>query len=103
MAERSSRVIAGAMSGTSADGVDVALVRIDGTGLEMSARLVHHHHAPYEAALRAAIFGCRNAGEIRLSDLASLARAISLVYARAVNDAVAAAGMKPTELAAVAA
>ena len=40
------RIIAGAMSGTSADGVDVALVRITGRGTSMTAQLLHHHHHP---------------------------------------------------------
>jgi len=91
------------MSGTSADGVDVALVRVDGAGLDMSARLIHHHHVAYDAALRNAIFGCRNAGEIQLADLAALARQISLAYARAVNETLVAAGISAGEVAAVAA
>jgi anhydro-N-acetylmuramic acid kinase len=103
MAERPTRVIAGAMSGTSADGVDVALVRIDGRGMEMSARLIHHHHLAYDPTLRDAIFACRNAGEVGLADLAAMGRSISLVYARAVNEALLAAGMAAGELAAVAA
>src|SRR5438034_731366 len=38
--QASSRNIAGAMSGTSADGVDVAIVAVAGRGLDMTAPLV---------------------------------------------------------------
>jgi anhydro-N-acetylmuramic acid kinase len=103
MAEGASRLIAGAMSGTSADGVDVALVRIDGRGLKMSARLTHHHHVAYDSNLREAIFACRNSGEVRLADLAAMGRAITLAYARAVNEALAGAKLTAADLAAVAA
>src|SRR5271170_6633033 len=103
MATGESRIVAGAMSGTSADGVDVALVRIDGRGLEMSARLLRHHHEPYDAKLREEIFACRSVGEIRLADLAGMGRKISLIYARAVNQTLNAAGKVSSDLAAVAA
>lgn len=97
------RILAGAMSGSSADGVDVALVRIEGRGLEMSARLLRHHHVGYDKGLRAAIFDCRNRGEISLADLAGMARGISLAYARTVIEALQLAGLGPNNLTAVAA
>jgi anhydro-N-acetylmuramic acid kinase len=97
------RIIAGAMSGTSADGVDVALVRIEGRGLEMSARLLQWHHLDYQPQLKSEIFNCRNQGAISLATLAGMARAISLVYAHAVNEAVQLADLKAGDLAAVAA
>ena len=50
------RLIAGAMSGTSADGVDVAIVAVDGRGLGMTARLLHYHMRPYDSHLRATIW-----------------------------------------------
>ena len=98
-----SRILAGAMSGTSADGVDVALVRIDGRGLEMSARLLGHHHEPFDTALREQIFACRSSGEIRLADLAEMGRKISLVYASAVKQSLVAQGLDSQNLSAVAA
>ncbi len=97
------RIIAGAMSGTSADGVDVALVRIEGRALEMSARLLRHHGVAYDRGLKEKIFACRSGGEIRLDVLAAVGREISLVYARAVNEALAAADLAAADIAAVAA
>jgi anhydro-N-acetylmuramic acid kinase len=103
MAISSPRLIAGAMSGTSADGVDVALVRVDGRGLEISARLIAHRHLPYVPSLRERIFRCRNTGDVTLADLAGMCRDISLAYARAINETLIAAGVSAGELAAVAA
>ena len=97
------RIIAGAMSGTSADGVDVALVRIEGHGLEMSARLLQHTQISYDPELKASIFDCRNRGEISLANLAAMGRAISLKYAEAVKQALNQAGLTASDLAAIAA
>ena len=103
MGNESARLIAGAMSGTSADGVDVALTRVTGCGLDMTAELVRHHHRPYDVALRAAIFQLRDSGQTSLSDLARLAREISLTYALTVNEALSGANLKASDLVAVAA
>ena len=43
MAQDRTRIIAGCMTGTSLDGLDVALVKITGTGLDMQAELLGHH------------------------------------------------------------
>jgi anhydro-N-acetylmuramic acid kinase len=96
------RLIAGAMSGTSADGVDVAVVHVTGAGPDMSARLIHHHARPYPRALKSQIFTLRSSGVTPLNDLARLARSISLEYAQAVNDCLTAAGLRPDDLTAVA-
>ena len=93
------------MSGTSADGVDVAITRIDGTGLNMSAQLVRHHHRPYTSSLRDEIFAFREdrVRENFLSRLARIGREVSLTYATAVNEALAAAAMSVSDITAVAA
>src|SRR2546423_1184383 len=97
------RMIAGAMSGTSADGVDVAIVRISGQGLAMTPTLVHHHFRAYEDSLRQRIFAIRRDGAASLGDLAQLAREVSLAYAAAVMEALRAARLASADLAAIAA
>jgi len=80
-----SRLMIGAMSGTSADGVDVALVDVTGHGLEMKVRLLSHLHHAYPADLRTQIFSMREAGAVTLAVLADVGRAITLIYAHAIR------------------
>lgn len=97
------RTIAGAMSGTSADGVDVALVRIEGRGVAMQIWPLHHHHEDYPPDLRARIYRSRDAAALELRELAQLGRGISLLYAAAVRAALSAVRAEASELAAIAA
>jgi len=97
------RIIAGAMSGTSADGVDVAIVAIRGGGLEMSAELLGWHHREFTGALRDMIGRIRMGEAAPISALAMVGREISLSYAATVNESLVAAGLSAGDLAAVAA
>ncbi|HWE01975.1 MAG TPA: anhydro-N-acetylmuramic acid kinase [Tepidisphaeraceae bacterium] len=97
------RLIIGAMSGTSADGVDAAAVRVHGTGLRMTADLIGHTHRPYPPGLRSEIFGLRSTGRCELHALAQMGRDITLLYAEAVREAMSAGGLRPLEIAGVAA
>src|SRR3954471_13032284 len=100
------RLIAGAMSGTSGDGVDVAITRVRITEPRaegLSAELVRHHHLPFDPAVRELLFKVRGSGTTSLSDLATLGRKISLSYARAVNESLAASHLSARDLDAVAA
>src|SRR5215212_6063423 len=105
MNDTRSRILAGAMSGTSADGVDVALVRITGSGWNMRSELLVHHHRAYPPELRAGIFEFRRDAVSKnvLATLAQLGREISLTHALAVNEALALAHLDASSLAAVAA
>jgi len=97
------RIIAGAMSGTSADGVDVALVGITGCGLEMSAKLVAWHGRGFSPELREKISRIRSGQAMPISALAEAGREISLCYAAAVNETLVMTGLTAGDLAAVAA
>jgi anhydro-N-acetylmuramic acid kinase len=67
--EVSPRRIVGLMSGTSADGIDAALVEVDGAGTGTRARLVGFLTRPWEPALRARVLAAGEASAAELLDL----------------------------------
>ena len=83
--------VAGVMSGTSADGVDVAVVRI-GPG-QKNARpanppkltLLAHESFPYPAPIRGAVLAAMNASSTSTAELARLNWRLGLAYAEAVS------------------
>lgn len=90
-------VVAGIMSGTSADGIDVAFVRITGAAREGSRRgmarptltLLAHEGFAYPAALRRTVLDAMNATSIATADLAKLNWCLGLAYADAVKATLA--------------
>jgi anhydro-N-acetylmuramic acid kinase len=81
-----SMTVAGVMSGTSADGIDVALVRI---GPEMSGpmlKLLAHEAFPFPPALRRAVLAAMDAKSTSTAELARLNWRLGLAYAEAVKE-----------------
>ena len=66
--------VLGLMSGTSADGFDVALVRIAGRGLRVRARLENHCTIPYPAAVRRAVLRVANANRRQILSVAEISQ-----------------------------
>lgn len=95
---RSSRIVAGVMSGTSLDGVDVAITRLVGTGRSMTVDVLASVHEPYPAALRTLIFRSSEAETSSVRDITQLGARLPVLYADAVDRALAAAGLERGDL-----
>ena len=77
--------VAGIMSGTSADGIDVAIVRIAPGKLRPRLALLEHRSFRFPAPLRRAIFAAMNAASTSTSELARLHWRLGIAYAEAVQ------------------
>ena len=78
-------IVAGVMSGTSADGINVALVRCTGRGLDTRFALLKHRQYPYPRALRKKILSSMNAHSAHVADLARLNFLLGELYADAIE------------------
>jgi anhydro-N-acetylmuramic acid kinase len=58
LASKGEKIAIGLMSGTSLDGIDAAVVRIHGFGLNTKVELLGYHLQPYDAQLRQKILDC---------------------------------------------
>lgn len=79
--------VAGVMSGTSADGIDVALVRIAPGGDAPKIKLLAHHATAYPPELRRKVLAAMNAQQTSTAELARLNWRLGVAYAEAVRDA----------------
>jgi anhydro-N-acetylmuramic acid kinase len=87
-------IVAGIMSGTSADGIDVALVRVDepssrrgrrrGPPIGSRFKLLGHAHFAYPKPVRRAVLAAMNAKEASVADLTRLNFLLAELYADAV-------------------
>jgi anhydro-N-acetylmuramic acid kinase len=85
-----SMTVAGIMSGTSADGIDVAFTRISPSTKDKSfpkLKLLAHAGFPFPPALRRAILAAMNAESIATAELARLNWRLGQAYAEALAEA----------------
>ena len=78
-------LVAGIMSGTSADGIEVALVEISGGAGSACIRLRAHASFPYPAQVRRAVLASMNAQAASVAELARLNILLGELYADAVT------------------
>jgi anhydro-N-acetylmuramic acid kinase len=91
------RVI-GIMSGTSADGIDAALVRIEGAPPGISAKFEAHHHAAYPARVREAVLRFANGAAGAAGEISGLNFLIGEEFARTALAACKSWGMDASEI-----
>jgi anhydro-N-acetylmuramic acid kinase len=98
MADKSMLVL-GLMSGTSADGIDVALARISGAPPRLQAKLLGHTSSKFPAALREEILRVGEQGAISAGELSQLNFRLGEVFADAALDACRKFRISPRKLA----
>jgi len=81
-------IVAGIMSGTSADGIDVAVVRIEPGKARPKLALLAHEGFAFPAALRRAVLAAMNAAATSTAELARLNWRLGLAYAEAARETV---------------
>jgi anhydro-N-acetylmuramic acid kinase len=80
-------LVMGMMSGTSADGIDAALVRISGAPLSLSAKFEGHFHARFPARVRQAVLRLANGGATSTAEISQLNFLLGEEFARAAVEA----------------
>jgi anhydro-N-acetylmuramic acid kinase len=78
-------IVAGVMSGTSADGIDVAIVHITRGRSKPAMALLAHKGYSFPAALRRAVLSAMNAAATSTAELARLNWRLGIAYAEAVE------------------
>ncbi len=78
-------IVAGVMSGTSADGIDVAAVQITPGSQKPTLRLLAHEGFRFPATLRRAVLAAMNAKSTSTAELARLNWRLGIAYADAVK------------------
>lgn len=89
--------VAGVMSGTSADGIDVAICRIS-PGLKGGlprVKVLAHRALPYTAEVRAAVLAAMDAKQTSTAELARLSWLLGKLYADAVAETMQRTGLQP--------
>ncbi|WP_103028442.1 anhydro-N-acetylmuramic acid kinase [Salinibacter altiplanensis] len=85
----SPRLVVGLMSGTSLDGVDAALVQLDGSGTPLTMEAEAFVHVPYAESLRALIRTTTVPDSSSIQDVARLDARIAEAYVEAVDRVLA--------------
>lgn len=91
-------IVIGLMSGTSADGVDAAVVRLEGAPPSLVWEVLGHSHRSFAPELRAELFACFRPETGSVDRLCRLNFALGRAFGAAALDAVHDAGLSMAEI-----
>jgi anhydro-N-acetylmuramic acid kinase len=91
-------IVAGVMSGTSADGINVAVAGITGAGFATRFELIGHYESPFPKPVREAVLKAMNSASARVAELSRLNFLLGELYAEAVLRAQKKARVRQIEL-----
>ena len=90
--------VIGLMSGTSADGVDASVVRLDGAPPSLAWKVLGHTHRSFDPQLRSEIFACFRPETGAVDRLCRLNFALGEVFGVTAMDAARQAGLSMREI-----
>lgn len=96
-AEKPERLVVGLMSGTSVDGIDVAIVRVSGSGRGTKILLVSASDVPYPEYLRSNVLALSH-GKGDAAAVSRLNVALGYAFAKAVKTALVVANLAPRDI-----
>jgi anhydro-N-acetylmuramic acid kinase len=85
MPEQSNRLILGLMSGTSLDGLDMALCRISGQGLQTKMELIHFETCSYTSEWRAKLVALCSKSQVDALELCLTNNHLAKWHAKQIN------------------
>jgi anhydro-N-acetylmuramic acid kinase len=91
-------IVIGLMSGTSVDGIDAAVVRLEGAPPSLTWEVLGHSHRPFTPELRAEVFACFHPETGTVDRLCRLNIALGRAFGAAALDAVRDAGLSRVEV-----
>jgi len=89
-------IVMGLMSGTSADGVDAAIVDVRGTGHRLAVKLLGHYGHSYPSQLRKRILQVAEHGTV--AEICHLHTLLGEVFAKTVLAAISSSGVQPRQV-----
>lgn len=91
-------IVVGLMSGTSADGIDAAVVEITGVSPHLEVRMLAFRSTAWPSEMRRRILRACQPGQAGADELCRLNFDLGEAFARAALDAIAAAGLEPDQV-----
>ena len=98
IANKSKRIILGLMSGTSLDGLDIALCEFEGSGLSTKFVLKQFVSLPYSTAFKESIQAVFAKEQVHFPSLSTLNAEIGIKHAELTLSALQSWGIKPEEI-----
>jgi anhydro-N-acetylmuramic acid kinase len=96
--KKNKKIAIGLMSGTSADGIDAALVEISGTGMTTKYRLLGFHTYPYPQGFRDFLLRNSSASTARIDDITRCDILVAKFFADAARRLVRENGLSLTKI-----